>query len=100
MQPQPGELIRAPFLAAPAEVKKFEPRCGYYLLEMVRDEGHYAFKLLGIATGQLAQIQVLKRSPVALTANTEDFFYIQESRGAMPGDDDIYAIGFIIPEDQ
>jgi hypothetical protein len=55
MQPQPGELIRAPFLSAPAEVKKFEPRSGYYLLEVVLDDGHHTFKPLRITAEQLAQ---------------------------------------------
>jgi hypothetical protein len=50
MQPQPGQLIRAPFLSAPAEVKKFEPRSGYYLLEVVLDHGQHTFKPLRIAT--------------------------------------------------
>ena len=55
MQPQPGELIRAPFLSAPAEVKKFEPRSGYYLLEVVLDDGHHTFKPLRITAEKLAK---------------------------------------------
>jgi hypothetical protein len=55
MQPQPGELIRAPFLSAPAAVKKFEPRSGYYLLEEVLDDGHHTFKPLRITAQQRAQ---------------------------------------------
>jgi hypothetical protein len=60
MQPQPSQLIRAPFLSAPAEVKKFEPRPGYYLLEVVLDDGQHTFKLLRITAEQLAQQE---RSP-------------------------------------
>jgi hypothetical protein len=55
MQLQPGQLIRAPFLSAPAEVKKFEPRSGYYLLEVVLGDGHHTFKPLRITADQLAQ---------------------------------------------
>jgi hypothetical protein len=79
MQPQPGQLIRAPFLSAPAEVKKFEPRSGYYLLEVVLEDGQHTFKPLRITAEQLAQIQVLERNPVALTADAEDFFYLIEA---------------------
>jgi hypothetical protein len=39
MQPQPRQLIRAPFLSASAGVKKFEPRSGYCLLEVALDSG-------------------------------------------------------------
>jgi hypothetical protein len=55
MQPQAGELIRAPFLSAPAEVKKFEPRSGYYLLEVVLEDGYSTLKPLRITTKQMAQ---------------------------------------------
>jgi hypothetical protein len=79
MQPQPGQLIRAPFLSAPAEVKKFEPRSGYYLLEVVLGDGHDTFKPLRITAEQLAQIEVLERNPVALTADAGDFFYLIEA---------------------
>jgi hypothetical protein len=54
MQPQPGQLIRAPFLSAPAEVKKFEPRSGYYLLEVVLEDGQHTFKPLRITGEKLA----------------------------------------------
>jgi excisionase family DNA binding protein len=53
MQLQPGQLIRAPFLSAPAEVKKFEPRSGYYLLEVVLEDGHQTFKPLRITAERL-----------------------------------------------
>jgi hypothetical protein len=79
MQLQPGQLIRAPFLSAPAEVKKFEPRSGYYLLEAVLDDGQHTCKPLRITAEQIAQIQVLERNPVALTADAEDFFYLTEA---------------------
>jgi hypothetical protein len=54
MQPQPGQLIRAPFLSAPAEVKKFEPRSGHYLLVVVLEDGRHSFKPLRITAEQLA----------------------------------------------
>jgi hypothetical protein len=55
MQPQPGQLIRAPFLSTPAEVKKFEPRSGYYLLEVVLRDGYYSCKSLHITGEELAE---------------------------------------------
>jgi hypothetical protein len=55
MQPQPGELIRAPFLSAPAEVKKFEPRSGYYLLEAVLYDGNHTGKPLRISADRIHQ---------------------------------------------
>jgi hypothetical protein len=54
MQPQPGQLIRAPFLSAPAEVMKFEPRSGYCLLEVVLDNGHHTFEPRRVTAKQLA----------------------------------------------
>jgi hypothetical protein len=59
MELRAGQRITAPFLPAPAEVKKFEPRAGYFLLEVVLDDGHHTYKPLRITGDQLAQIQVL-----------------------------------------
>jgi hypothetical protein len=50
-----GQRIAAPFLAAPAEVKKFETHAGYFLLEVVLDDGHHTYKPLRITDDQLAQ---------------------------------------------
>jgi hypothetical protein len=55
MQPQPGQLIRAPFLSAPAEVRKFEPRSGCYLREVVLEDGQHTFKPLRITAGQISK---------------------------------------------
>jgi SNF2 family DNA or RNA helicase len=74
-----GQRITAPLLPAPAEVKKFETRAGYFLLEVVLDDGHHTYKPLRITDYQLAQIQVLGGSPVALTDNAEDFFFLIEA---------------------
>lgn len=79
MEPQVGQSITAPFLAAPAEVKKFEPRSGYALLEVVLDDGHHTFKSLRLTEDQLTQISVVERNPVALTDNAEDFFFLIEA---------------------
>jgi hypothetical protein len=81
MQPQPSQLIRAAFLSAPAEVKKLEPRSGYYLLEVVLDDRHHTLKPLRITAEQLAQIQGLERNPVALTADAEDLYYLRRKQG-------------------
>jgi hypothetical protein len=59
MELHAGQRITAPFLPAPAEVKKFETRAGYFLLEVVLDDGHHTYKPLRITGDQPAQIQVL-----------------------------------------
>jgi hypothetical protein len=65
MQTQPGQLIRAPFLSAPAEVKKFEPRCSYCLLEVVLEDGQHTFKALHVTAEQLAQHGRIQRGKSA-----------------------------------
>jgi hypothetical protein len=84
MELRAGQRITAPFLPGPAEVKKFETRAGYFLLEVVLDDGHHTYKPLRITGDQLAQIQVLGGSPAA-------HFRMEE---------DIFATGFIVPEEK
>jgi hypothetical protein len=79
MQLQAGQLIKAPFLSAKAEIKKFERRSGYGLLEVVLQNGSTTFKTLRITDEQVEQIEVLDYSPVSLTGNAEDFFFFIEA---------------------
>lgn len=79
MSLQVGQLITAPFLPASAEVKKFEPRAGYYLLEVVLQDDSHTYKPLRITEEQFTQIEILEQSPVALTDNAEDFFFLIEA---------------------
>jgi superfamily II DNA or RNA helicase len=79
MQLQPGQLISAPFLPATAEIKKFELRSGYALLEVVLHDGHQTYKPLRITPDQLAQIEILDQGPAAVAANAEDFFFFIEA---------------------
>jgi SNF2 family DNA or RNA helicase len=76
-----GQRIAAPFLSAAAEVKTFEPRRGYYRLEVVLDDGHRTFRSLSITADQLAQIEILDRSAVELASgiSAEDFFFFIEA---------------------
>lgn len=74
-----GQLITAPFFPASAEVKKFEPRRGYYRLEVLLKDGSNQYLSQNITDSQLAQIQILERNPVALTDNAEDFFFLIEA---------------------
>jgi hypothetical protein len=74
MQFQSGQLSRAPFLSAPADVKKFEHCTSYNLLEVVPGDGHHTFKPLRITAEQLDQIQVLEGNLVGLTADDKGFF--------------------------
>jgi hypothetical protein len=49
MQLQPVQLISAPYLPASAEIKKFEIRSGYALLEKVLHDGRQTYKPLHIS---------------------------------------------------
>jgi len=79
MNLQIGSLISGPFFSVPAEVKKFEPRAGYYLLEVVLQDSNNTYKALRITEEQLTQIQVLDSKKVALTDYAEDFFFYIEA---------------------
>jgi SNF2 family DNA or RNA helicase len=74
-----GQLITAPFLPTVAEIKKITPRSGYYLLEVVLQDDSHTYKSLRITDDQLSQIQVLVHSPISLTDNAEDFFFLIEA---------------------
>ncbi|MCB0190767.1 MAG: DUF3883 domain-containing protein [Anaerolineae bacterium] len=79
MNLQIGQQITAPFLPAQAEIKKFEPRQGYYRLEVLLKDGSNQYLSQNITEGQLAQIHIIERNPVALTDNAEDFFFLIEA---------------------
>lgn len=79
MYPQIGQIIKAPFLPNSAEVKKFEPRNGYYLLEVVIQDTHHTFKAIRITPEQLAQIEIIDRSELSSPGNSEDFFFFIEA---------------------
>ncbi|MHA1961665.1 MAG: helicase-related protein [Candidatus Thorarchaeota archaeon] len=69
-----GQVISAPFLKEKAEVKKFEKRPGYYLLEVIflKSRKH---KPLRISEPQLKQIKVETAGVFAYSKNSEDFFF-------------------------
>jgi superfamily II DNA or RNA helicase len=81
VNPQVGQRITAPFLSAPAEVKTFEQRPGYYLLEVVLDDGHQSYRSLNLSEEQLAQVEVLDRPAMALGEGIDarDFFFLIEA---------------------
>jgi hypothetical protein len=79
MHLQEGQRITAPFLAGTAEVKRFEPRTGYYRLEVVLQDGNQTYKSLQITEQQLAQVRIVERSSISLTGNAEDFFFLIEA---------------------
>jgi superfamily II DNA or RNA helicase len=81
MKPEVGQRITAPFLSAPAEVKTFEQRPGYYLLEVVLDDGHQSYRSLNLSEDQLAQVEVLDRPAMALGdgIDARDFFFFIEA---------------------
>ena len=60
------------------------PRSGCFALEVILDDGHPTYKLLCIIVDQLAQIQILESSPVALTGDAEDFFFLVKAHHLWP----------------
>jgi len=75
----PGQVITAPFLSAKAEIKKFEQRAGYFLLEMVLQDGTNTFVSRRISGEQLAIINIIEESSSQLVENAEDFFFLIEA---------------------
>ncbi len=69
-----GQVISAPFLNERAEVKKFERRVGYFLLEVILLKSS-KFKSLRISESQLKQIKVVTTDTFAYSQNSEDFFF-------------------------
>jgi len=79
MQLEEGQRITAPFLAEIAKVKRFEPKPGYYLLEVVLQDGHNTYKPLRITEDQLAVVQILEHDRVTLSDHAGDFFFLIEA---------------------
>jgi len=79
MQLEEGQRITAPFLAEIAKVKRFEPKPGYYLLEVVLQDGHNTYKPLRITEDQLAAVQILEHDRVTLSDHAGDFFFLIEA---------------------
>ena len=79
MQLQPGQRIQAPFLSTTAEVKQFQPRAGYYLLEVVLDDGQHTYKPLRISEAQLAQVTLLATTALERAPAAEDLFFFLEA---------------------
>ena len=69
-----GQVISAPFLSERAEVKKFERRAGYFLLEVILLNSR-TYKPLRISEAQLEQINVETIDSFAYSKNSEDFFF-------------------------
>jgi len=67
-------VISAPFLSEEAEVKKFERRAGYFLLEVILRISR-TYKQLRISEAQLEQLNVVTSDTFAYTSNSEDFFF-------------------------
>ncbi|MFH1926952.1 MAG: helicase-related protein [Chloroflexota bacterium] len=75
----PGQRIKAPFLSAPAIVKAFEPRSGYYRLEIVLQDASHTYQTLRITDQQLAQIQLDGQLGLRQVDNPEDLFLLIEA---------------------
>ncbi len=79
MQLHPGQRITAPFLPTTAEVKQFQPRAGYYLLEVVLDDGQHTYKPLRISEAQLAQVTLIATTALERAPAAEDLFFFLEA---------------------
>ncbi len=79
MELQPGQRINAPFLAAPAEVKAWEARRGYYRLEVVLEDGAQTYRQLQVFPHQLDQIEILDRAQLERVAHAEELFLYLEA---------------------
>jgi hypothetical protein len=79
MQLEEGQRIRAPFLSGVAEVVRFAPKRGYYLLKVVLQDGRHTYQPLRITGDQLATVQVLSQERPAPAGNAEDFFFAVEA---------------------
>jgi SNF2 family DNA or RNA helicase len=73
-----GQIISAPFLNDKAEVKKFERRAGYYVLEVILCSNR-TFKTLRISESQLNQIKIVTSDVLSFSKNSEDFFFWVEA---------------------
>jgi len=69
-----GQVISAPFLNEKAEVKKFEKRPGYFLLEVILLTTQ-TYKQLMLSESQFNQIVVETKDAFAYSQNSEDFFF-------------------------
>ena len=76
---QPGQIISAPFLPYHGEIKKYEKRSGYFLLEVVLQDGSNTFVSRRISNEQLGQITIIEESLSQLVENSEDFFFLIEA---------------------
>lgn len=72
------QLIQADFLPGPARVKKFEPRSGYFRLEVALEETG-EFRSLNLAPDQLEQVEHVQQNPAALSGDPEEFFLLVEA---------------------
>ncbi len=69
-----GQIISAPFLKEKAEVKKFERRTGYYLLEVIFVDSR-TFEPLRLTQDQLDQVNIETTEKFTYSENSEDFFF-------------------------
>jgi hypothetical protein len=70
-------VISAPFLSEQAEVKKFERRAGYLLLELIL-RNRRTYKPLMTSDAQLDQINLVDANTFTYSSNSEDFFFLIE----------------------
>ena len=72
-----GDLIRAPFFDGIGEVKKFEERQGYFLLETVLKNNNQ-FKSFRLTKEQLNQVELISEE-ISFLQDSEDFFLLIEA---------------------
>ena len=79
MDLHPGQLITAPFLPAPAEVKGFERRRGYVRVELLLQDGRNTYLAKNLTDVQLTQVTILDSGEISLAEDAEDFFFLIEA---------------------
>ncbi|MBN1306183.1 MAG: DUF3883 domain-containing protein [Anaerolineales bacterium] len=74
-----GQIISAPFLASNGEIKKIEARSGYYLIEVVLQDGKNTFVSQRLSEQQYTQIEIVEESQPMLVEDAEKLFFLIEA---------------------
>jgi superfamily II DNA or RNA helicase len=73
-----GDLIRAPFFEGVGQVTKFEPKSGYYVLELILLNNDDQYKSIRLPEEQVNQITVLSED-LEFYHDSKDFFLLIEA---------------------
>lgn len=74
-----GQIVKAPFLSSAGEIKKIERRSGYYLLEVVLQDGKNTYVSQRLSKEQYGLIQIVEESLPLLADDAEKLFFLIEA---------------------